>query len=138
MSAISISAHILLDAAAQITVTGSYFHDAYEYDGASMHGYGIAPYFHTSDRLIEDNIFRNLRTRSFQCGANGNVVGYELLPQSEPFRFPANYQGGHLMHGHYSYANLFRGATSSKTSSSTRHRAHPVHANTFFLKPWEL
>lgn len=106
----SISAHILLDAAAQITVTGSYFHDAYEYDGASMHGYGIALYFHTSDCLIEDNIFRNLRhSLSFQCGANGNVVGYNYSRDPNRSEFPANYGADISMHGHYSYANLFEG-----------------------------
>ncbi len=106
----SISAHILLDAAARVTVTGSYFHDAYEYDGASMHGYGIALYFHTSDCLIEDNIFRNLRhSLSFQCGANGNVVGYNYSRDPNRSEFPANYGADISMHGHYSYANLFEG-----------------------------
>jgi hypothetical protein len=106
----SISAHILLDASAQITVTGCYLHDAFEYDGASMHGYGLALYFHTSDCLIEDNIFRNLRhSFSFQCGANGNVVAYNYSREPNRSEFPANYGADISMHGHYPYANLFEG-----------------------------
>ncbi|MFM7725408.1 MAG: glycosyl hydrolase family 28-related protein, partial [Flavobacteriales bacterium] len=38
----SISAHVLLDRCSNVSVTGSYFHDAYEYNGSSMHGYGLA------------------------------------------------------------------------------------------------
>jgi hypothetical protein len=75
-----------------------------------MHGYGIALYFHTSDCLIEDNIFRNLRhSLSFQCGANGNVVGYNYSRDPNRSEFPANYGADISMHGHYSYANLFEG-----------------------------
>lgn len=106
----SISAHLLLDASSRISVTGCYFHDSFEYDGASMHGYGIALYYHTGDCLIEDNIFRNLRhSLSFQCGANGNVVAYNYSREPNRSEFPSNYGADISMHGHYPYANLFEG-----------------------------
>ncbi|MFM9050942.1 MAG: glycosyl hydrolase family 28-related protein [Bacteroidota bacterium] len=106
----SISAHVLLDDCSNITVSGSYFHDAFEYNGASMHGYGVALYFHTGQCLIQDNIFRRLRhSLSFQCGANGNVVAYNYSREPNRSEFPANYGADISMHGHYPYANLFEG-----------------------------
>lgn len=106
----SISAHVLLDASSNITVTGCYFHDAFEYNGSSMHGYGIALYYHTGQCLIENNIMRKLRhSFSFQCGANGNVTAYNYSLEPNRSEFPANYGADISMHGHYPFTNLFEG-----------------------------
>jgi hypothetical protein len=106
----SISAHLLLDASSHITVTGSYFHDAYEYNGSSMHGYGIALINHTGSSLIEDNILKHLRhSFSLQTGANGNVIAYNYSLDPNRSEFPANFGADISMHGHFPYANLFEG-----------------------------
>jgi hypothetical protein len=106
----SISAHVLLDASSNITVTGSYFHDAFEYNGSSMHGYGVALYYHTGQCLIENNIMRKLRhSFSFQCGANGNVTAYNYSLEPNRSEFPSNYGADISMHGHYPFSNLFEG-----------------------------
>jgi hypothetical protein len=106
----SISAHVLLESSSNVSVSGCYFHDAYAYDGTSMHGYGLALYYHTGQCLIENNILKHLRhSISFQCGANGNVVSnnYSLDPNRS--EFPSSYGADISMHGHYPYANLFEG-----------------------------
>lgn len=106
----SISAHVLLDASSNISITGCRFHDAFEYNGSSMHGYGIALYYHTGNCRIENNILHHLRhSFSFQCGANGNVVAYNYSFDPNRSEFPANYGADISMHGHYPYANLFEG-----------------------------
>ena len=106
----SISAHVLLDDCSNISINGCRFHDAFEYNGSSMHGYGIALYYHTGQCLIENNILHHLRhSISFQCGANGNVVGYNYSFDPNRSEFPANYGADISMHGHYPYANLFEG-----------------------------
>ncbi|MFM2136229.1 MAG: Endoglucanase precursor [Bacteroidota bacterium] len=106
----SISAHILLDASSNVTVSGSYFHDAFEYNGSSMHGYGIALINHTGQSLIENNILRRLRhSFSLQTGANGNVIAYNYSLEPNRSEFPANYGADISMHGHFPYSNLFEG-----------------------------
>jgi hypothetical protein len=101
---------VLLDASSHITVTGSYFHDAYEYNGSSMHGYGIALINHTGSSLIEDNILKHLRHAfSLQTGANGNVIAYNYSLDPNRSEFPANFGADISMHGHFPFANLFEG-----------------------------
>ena len=106
----SISAHVLLESSSNISISGCYFHHAFAYDGVSMHGYGLALYYHTGQCLIENNIFKHLRhSLSFQCGANGNVVSYNYSLDPNRSETPANYGADISMHGHYPYANLFEG-----------------------------
>lgn len=106
----SVSAHVWAEGSSHISVSGCYFHEAYEYNGTSSHGYGVVMAAHTCDSRIEDNIFRKLRhAMQIKQGANGNVFAYNY--SLEPFRteFPSNYAADISAHGHYAFANLFEG-----------------------------
>lgn len=59
-----------------ITISGSYFHDAFDYGGDGS-GYGVEVCNYTSDCRIENNILHTLRHAMIAHeGANGNVFGY--------------------------------------------------------------
>ncbi|MBP6658250.1 MAG: T9SS type A sorting domain-containing protein [Bacteroidia bacterium] len=106
----SIGSHIEIDASTNITVSRSYIHDNFAYDGTSTHGYGITLFGHTGQCRIENNIMRHLRhSFSLQCGANGNVVAYNYSTEPNRSEFPADFGADISMHGHFSYANLFEG-----------------------------
>ncbi|MBP6334383.1 MAG: T9SS type A sorting domain-containing protein [Bacteroidia bacterium] len=109
-SSMSIGSHIEADASSRITITGNYIHDAYLYDGASTHGYGITLFNHTGECRVENNIMRHLRhSFSFQTGANGNVNAYNYSIEPNRSEFPADYGADISMHGHYPFLNLFEG-----------------------------
>lgn len=106
----SIGSHVEIDASSRITVTGSYFHHAYEYDGASTHGYGITLFNHTGECRVENNIMKHLRhSFSFQAGANGNVNAYNYSLEPNRSEVPADAGADISMHGHFPFANLFEG-----------------------------
>jgi hypothetical protein len=106
----SIGSHIEADASTNLTVSGCYVHDAFEYDGTSTHGYGITLFAHTGQCLITNNIVRHLRHAfSFQTGANGNVLSYNYSLDPNRSESPANFGADISLHGHYPYANLFEG-----------------------------
>lgn len=106
----SAGAHILADASAHLEIRDSYFHHAFTYDGGATRGYGVTLIQHTSDCLIENNIFQNLRhSMMVKQGSNGNVFGYNY--SLDPYRseIPNNAGGDISLHGHFPYANLFEG-----------------------------
>ncbi|MDX2249431.1 MAG: T9SS type A sorting domain-containing protein [Bacteroidia bacterium] len=106
----SIGSHIMVDASAEIEITGSYFHESVAYDGSGTHGYGITLIQHASQVLVEDNIFRHLRhAMMVKQGANGNVFAYNY--STDPYRteFPNDLTGDISVHGHFPYSNLFEG-----------------------------
>ncbi|MDP6379952.1 MAG: right-handed parallel beta-helix repeat-containing protein, partial [Phycisphaerae bacterium] len=92
--------HVLIFFGRFLTIEGSYFHHAYNYSGG--HGYGVDVNKHTTDCLITNNIFHDLRHSMSVClGANGNVFSYNYS-----FKNTLN---DVCIHGHYSYMNLFEG-----------------------------
>ena len=105
--------HCMINLSSHIEVIGSYFHDAYLYDGSGTKGYGVTLNSHSGLCLIQNNIFKHLRHAMMtKAGANGNVFGYNY--SIDVFRngageFPADYGGDISLHGHYSFANLFEG-----------------------------
>ena len=106
----SIGSHIEADQSTDISIRGCYIHDAYEYDGASTHGYGITLFKHTGQCLVENNIIRHLRhCFSLQCGANGNVIGYNYTREPHRSEVPDTAGACISMHGHYPFLNLFEG-----------------------------
>ena len=108
--ATSIGSHIEVDASTNITIKNNFIHHNFEYDGTSTHGYGITLFGHTGQCRIENNIMRHLRhSFSLQCGANGNVIGYNYSSDPNRSEFPADFGADISMHGHYTYANLFEG-----------------------------
>jgi len=100
--------HIYATHSSHVFVFGNYIHDAHLYDGTDTRGYGVTLNMHTSNCLIENNIFKNLRhAMMVKTGANGNVFTYNYSREphrSEPI---ATYSGDISVHGHYAYANLF-------------------------------
>lgn len=117
----SIGSHVEVDASSRITITGSYFHHAYEYDGVSTHGYGITLFNHTGECRVENNIMQHLRhSFSFQAGANGNVNAYNYSFDPNRSEAPADFGADISMHGHFPFSNLFEGNI-VQTFNSTRH-----------------
>lgn len=101
--------HVDLTAAYRCVVRDSYFHDAYEFGGGG-HGYGANVGGHSSDCLIENNVFKHLRHPMLvQVGATGNVFGYNysIEPNSDGSWTPCDIS----LHGHYPSMNLFEGNT---------------------------
>ncbi len=99
--------HVSLTTAYRCVVRDSYFGDSYEFGGGG-HGYGVNSAHHTSDCLIENNVFKHLRhSMLVQVGATGNVFGYNysIEPESDGTWTPCDIS----LHGHYPYANLFEG-----------------------------
>jgi len=105
--------HCMIYLSSHIDVSGSYFHDAYKYDGGGTRGYGVTLDQHSGLCLITNNVFRHLRHAMMtKAGANGNVFAYNY--SREVYRngageFPTDYAGDIQLHGHYSFANLFEG-----------------------------
>jgi len=96
-------------------VQNSYFHQSYDY-GSGGHGYGVTLGRHTTNCLVENNIFETLRhAMMVKEGANGNVFAfnYSRNPVSAtPFSIPADIS----VHGHYPYMNLFENNIVQKIS----------------------
>lgn len=105
-----IGAHICISTSTRCEVTGSYFYDAYAFDGVSTHGYGVLLNSHACENKVENNIFRKLR-HAVTCkeGANGNVIAYNYTLEPTRSEFPSDAGADLLLHGHYAFANLFEG-----------------------------
>ncbi|MDQ2086996.1 glycosyl hydrolase family 28-related protein [Herbivorax sp. ANBcel31] len=110
--------HVYVNTGYRIEIRDSFFDDA-TYWGSGGYGYGVQLGFHTTNCLIENNIFKHLRhSMMVQLGANGNVFGYNY--SIEPYQsgggnwIPADIS----LHGHYPYANLFEGNIVQKITVS--------------------
>ncbi len=102
--------HILANASSHSTIRGCYIHDAFYYDGSGTRGYGVTLLHHTSDFLIEDNIFRHLRhAMMVKQGANGNVFAYNYAIEPNRVEFPTDAGADISLHGHFPFANLIEG-----------------------------
>ncbi len=126
-------AHITLQSSANITVSGNYLHDAFDY-GSGGKGYGVVLQFGASDNFIFDNIAKHLR-HSFllQAEANGNVIAYNYSydPYWAEGWFPSNSAGDVVLHGNYPYANLIEGNIFQNLIIDNSHGANGPY-NTFF------
>ncbi len=109
-SDVSAGSHIYITTSMGIEVSGCFIHDAFLYDGAGTHGYGVTLNHHCGDCLIENNIFKHLRhAMMVKTGANGSVFSYNYSIEpvrSEPI---SDFCGDISLHGHYPFANLFEG-----------------------------
>lgn len=86
--------HVSFHSCLGCEVRHSYFHHSLCHEGG--HGYGVSCIKHSSNILVEDNIFYALRSDlTIATGTNGSVFSY-------------NYMGEDIsVHGHYSYMNLY-------------------------------
>jgi hypothetical protein len=106
--------HLHMRSSLGCEVRHSYFHHAFDYGGGG-HGYGVECNRHSSDILVEDNIFDSLRhAMIIQVGANGNVYGYNYSVNPVQGTGETNLNDGWVppdisVHGHYPFMNLFEG-----------------------------
>lgn len=132
-------AHITIDASTNITVDGSYFHDAFDYGGGGR-AYGVMIQQTGNECKIENNIFEHLRhSMIVQSGANGNVFAYNY--SFDPFWTGTsqadNAAGDMVCHGNYTFANLFEGNIAQQAVIDASHGQNgPL--NTFFRCREEL
>lgn len=104
-------AHVCIQESAHIKVQGSYFNKSYGYGGGGR-AYGVSLQISSGDCLVENNIFEHLRhSILLQAGANGNVLAYNYSFDpywTESFQ-PNNSSGDLVLHGNYTFCNLFEG-----------------------------
>jgi len=131
--------HIEINGSTNISITGSYFHDAFAF-GSGGQGYGILCQATSGECLIENNIFKHLRhSMLLQSGANGNVFGYNysITPYWTEQNLPSNSAGDMVLHGNYPYANLFEGNIGQNIVIDDSHGKNGSY-NTFFRNRGEL
>lgn len=99
--------HIQANHSSNLYISKSYFYNGFEY-GSGGRAYGVMLQSTSNECLIEDNIFEHLRhSMIVQSGANGNVFAYNYSLDPYWTTFPNNSAGDMVLHGNYTYANLF-------------------------------
>jgi hypothetical protein len=104
-SEMTVRSHVRTETVFGCEIRDSYFHHAHDY-ASGGHGYGVNLAYHTTDCLVENNIFSTLRhAMMVHVGANGNVFGYNYAREAT--------SGGSWLpkdislHGHFPFGNLF-------------------------------
>lgn len=106
------TSHVATNTAYRCEFRGNYFHHAWDHGGGG-HGYGVNLGLHTTDCLVENNIFRHLRhSMLVQVGACGNVFGYNYSIENVQGEGETDLNRGWTpcdisLHGHYPNYNLF-------------------------------
>lgn len=102
-------AHVWMDRSFECEIRESYFHESHVFGGGGQ-GYGVGCGRHTSDCLIENNVFRHLRhSMIVGVGANGNVYGYNFSTMRGICPVHGTPQADISVHGNYVFMNLFEG-----------------------------
>jgi hypothetical protein len=101
-------AHVNLTTSLNIEIRESYFHHSHDYGGGG-HGYGVEISTHSTNCLVENNVFEHLRhSMMVHLGGNGNVFGYNY--SFDPFQNDGGWTPTDIsVHGHYPFMNLFEG-----------------------------
>ena len=116
-------AHVASESTIGCEVTGSKFSRSYDYGGGG-HGYGVTLGYHTTDWLVENNIFDSLRhAMIFSKGANGNVISYNYSQNVLQGSGETDLNDGWIppdisSHGHYPYMNLIEGNSAQEVGIS--------------------
>ena len=101
--------HVWIDRGYENEIRENYFHHAHAYGGGGQ-GYGVGLGRHTSDTLVEDNVFDTLRhSMSVGHGANGNVFAYNFSTNRALDPISRNPQPDISVHGNWVHMNLFEG-----------------------------
>jgi len=99
--------HVEASRSSNIHISKSYFHHGFEYGGGGR-AYGVMLHITTNECMVENNIFEHLRhSMILQAGANGNVFAYNYSHDPYWDSSPNNSAGDAVLHGNYTYANLF-------------------------------
>ena len=125
--------HVDVQYSSNIEISGSYFQDSYGY-GSGGRGYGIMLQFTSGECLVSNNKFNHLRhSIILQAGANGNVLAYNfsINPFWTGLSLPSDAAGDLVLHGNYTYANLFEGNTTQNIVIDNSHGINGPN-NTFF------
>jgi hypothetical protein len=134
----SAGSHVMAVRSAHLEVSGSYFHEAWAYDGVSTHGYGVTLARHSVACLIQDNVFQKLRhAMMVKQGANGNVFAYNYSREPHRSEIVPDFSGDISLHGHYPFANLFEGNTVQNIFTDN-YWGPSGPGNTFFRNRTEL
>lgn len=131
--------HVDLRTSSHILIEGCYFHHAHAYGGGGQ-GYGVVAQATSCFNLIRNNIFEHLRhSMILQSAANANVFGYNYSydPYWEDGFLPANSAGDAVLHGNYTYLNLFEGNTVQHMVVDASHGSNGPY-NTYFRNRGEL
>ncbi len=106
--------HVRISVSLGLEIRACYFHRSYDYGGGG-HGYGVECSNHTTNVLVENNIFDSLRhAMMVQTGANGNVFAYNYSAHPVQGAPGDSLNVGWIppdisVHGHYPFMNLFEG-----------------------------
>lgn len=126
----TVKSHIWALQSLNLQIQDNFFHQSHDYGGGG-HGYGVTLGRHTTNCLVENNIFKTLRhAMMVKEGANGNVIGYNYSINpvwTNWFSIPADIS----VHGHYPFMNLFEGNIVQKVGC-TDYWGPAGPGNTFF------
>lgn len=125
--------HIEASFSAHLYIHDNYFQDAFDFGDGGL-GYGVTLHQGTSDCRVENNVFRRLRhAMLMQIGANGNVFAYNYAYQSRKEGAFGIVTTGEdmVVHGNYSYHNLFEENYAQYASVDNSHGTNGPY-NTYF------
>ena len=132
-------AHISLNNSSNIEIKGNYFTRSYGYGGGGR-GYGVELEMTSGNCLIENNIFEHLRhSVLLQACANGNVIAYNYSfdPFWQETFLPSNSAGDLVLHGNWTFQNLFEGNICQNIVIDNSHGLNGPY-NTFYRNRAEL
>ena len=99
--------HVLGYTTYKCEIRDNYIHHSQGY-GSGGQGYGVGFEMHTTDCLVENNIFQHLRHSMIaQVGASGNVFAYNY--SREPIADGGWTPSDISLHGHFPSYNLYEG-----------------------------
>lgn len=116
--------HIQIGHSTNIEVRGCYFDEARNVDEGG-HGYGVYIGGHSTNCLVEDNIFQHLRHSMILFGgANRNVLGYNYSGNRKAMNSGVQQNGVEpdiLFHARLPYANLVEGNVCDYIGAENEH-----------------
>ncbi len=129
--------HLQARRSSNLYISKSYFHHSFDY-GSGGRGYGVMLHSTSNECLIENNIFEHLRhSMILQSGANGNVFTYNYSNDAFWSSFPYNAAGDIVLHGNYTFANLFEQNICQNIVIDDSHGPNGPY-NTFFRNRAEI
>ena len=123
--------HVRMRTSYGCEIRDSYFHHGHTYTGGRA--YGIWVFAHSSDNLIENNVFYYLRhSMVIESGGTGNVFGYSYSERMFDAYYPNTdwLMSDLSLHGAHPYMNLYEGNKGQQLTPDFTHGSSSH--NTFF------